>query len=157
MKKDIYDIVNDANMSSRPGFYSGRGAMLCDLNPRQLEKIWKEININYSEDAGNNFIQMVADIPVLSATDFLVSLYKLANNDFKWENYFTQNEQGQGIAFENYGEAVGTIFSIFGGMSSRDETQSIKIPFLTNHNYKFKNADRYKYNDGNLYFIYEEF
>ena len=32
--QDLYDIISDAGMSARPAFYSGRGAISCDLNSR---------------------------------------------------------------------------------------------------------------------------
>jgi len=37
LQKSIHDIVHDSGMSSRPEFYSGRGATLSDLNSRILD------------------------------------------------------------------------------------------------------------------------
>jgi hypothetical protein len=40
-KKTLSEIIQDAGMSTRPEYYSGRGAITCDLNSDILEKFIK--------------------------------------------------------------------------------------------------------------------
>jgi hypothetical protein len=124
----VRGFVQKAGMSARPEFYSGRDAMLCDLNGEQLEKIYQSIVKDFGEEAGKNYIHMVKDIEVLSATKFLNSLYSLCNNDWMWNN---TNEESN-ILIDGEGSAWGTIGSVlFGG--KYDDTSSIKNGFLRNH------------------------
>jgi len=80
---DARQIVRDAGISTRPEFYSGRGATICDLGSYHLQKIYIGIEKNFGKQAGKEFVQMVADIPKLSATDFLLNLYNLEANGWK--------------------------------------------------------------------------
>ena len=75
-KLDACQIVKRARMSARPEFYSGRGAITDDLNGEKLEHIYGDIKRWHGDDAAQSYVQMVADILVLSATDFLLSLYR---------------------------------------------------------------------------------
>ena len=131
-KPNARTIVQDiAGMSARPGFYSGRGAMVCDLSGQQLQKIYDAINTHYGVDAAKNFVMMVADIKVLSATDFLLALYRLESLDWKWPGPNTKD--GNGIYYDNEAEAHGTVMSVLYDLSDRDETASIRTNFLHNH------------------------
>jgi hypothetical protein len=51
--------------------------MVCDLSGQQLQKIYDSIKVHYGNEAAKNFVVMVADVPVMSATDFLLALYRL--------------------------------------------------------------------------------
>ena len=68
-KLEAMQIVMEAGMSARPEFYSGRGAISCDLNDKILEKVHKGVQREHGEEAAKQFVQMVADVPKLSATD----------------------------------------------------------------------------------------
>jgi hypothetical protein len=133
----VREFVQNVGMSARPEFYSGRDAMTCDLNGKQLEGIYQSIINEFGEDAGKNYIQMVSDIKVLSATTFLNSLYSLCNNDWLWN----KNNEGSDISIDGEGSAWGTTGSVlFGGQ--RDETMSIKSGFLSRHGIEKSNNYR---------------
>ena len=131
MTKDIRDIVYDSGMIDRPGYYGGRGATLTDLNGGILEKLYQNIEKSNGEEAAQNFVQMVAEIPKLSATDFLLTLYRLEGNKWKWDSKLLGNERGNYA--DGYGEAMGNVVSVLGGMSERDETYAIRSKFLEEH------------------------
>ena len=83
--REIVHIYTKRKMSTRPEFYSARGAIACDLNSPILEMIFKGVKAEIGEDAAKQFIQMVADIDVLSATHFLNTFYVFGENGWKWE------------------------------------------------------------------------
>ncbi|MDR0859969.1 MAG: hypothetical protein LBO09_03110 [Candidatus Peribacteria bacterium] len=133
-KKSIDDIIYQeckGSMSSRPGFYSGRGVSRYDLDHKQLLKIYRGIQKEYGEEAGNNYVEMVKHLPLLTATDFLESLHSLANNDFK-PSYLSEG----GIVIEKnkngeYNE-IQAVCSIFGNLhrdSDREKIESERIKF----------------------------
>lgn len=132
------DFVDIAGMSARPEFYSGRGAISCDLNSKILEKIYINIQAYKGKDAAAQYVQMVADIPKLSATDFLLTLYRLENNDWKWDTCLLGNENGIDVGPDRGDGTRGaatfaSLIGVMSGMSERDETQRIRGEFLMNH------------------------
>lgn len=127
------EIVEESGMSARPEFYSGRGATLSDLSSRHLEKIWRGIKDNFGAEAAKNFILMVRDIPVLSATNFLKTLCSLERNSWKWRKALLEGRRGRGISFDNTGEAWGTVVSACSKRGDRDDTDRIRNPFLRGH------------------------
>lgn len=133
-------IVDNAGMVNRPEYYSGRGAISCDLNDKYLENIYESIKREYGEEAAKNYVQMVADIPKLSATDFLLTLYSLEARDWKWDKRLLGNQKGIYVdgPTDEAKIAVGfaTIADVFGGMSGRDETIFIRSEFLARHGIK---------------------
>lgn len=133
------DIVRKAGMSARPGFYSGRGALIDDLNYRLLTKINTTIKENYGENASKSFVQMVADIPTLSATDFLLALYRLEGNDWTWSEKLLGNEKGR--YFDNHDEAFGTVAAGLVGELGADATQSIRNQFLRENGIRPKRSE----------------
>lgn len=131
------DIVGEAGMSARPEFYSGRGATTCDLNDTKLEKIYQGVQREYGNKAAQQFAQMVADIPKLSATDFLLTLYTLEARDWKWNKKLLGNEKGIYVDGrtdkEKMGVGLATIGGVLFGDHLRDETHSIRREFLRRH------------------------
>ena len=127
-------ILFDIGMSQRPEFYSGRGAIIDDLTGKKIERIYEKIEMAYDKDTAQNFAQMVADIPVLSATDFLLSLYQLEANEWKWEKRLLSSRKG--IYATDVSTAMGTVLSALGGSSKRDETTAIRNHFLQIHGIK---------------------
>ncbi len=79
------DIVREAGMCSRPEYYSGRGATLSDLNSKILDKVYSGIQKAHGKNAADDFTKMVENIPKLSATDFLLSVYRLEQNNWKYD------------------------------------------------------------------------
>ncbi len=130
-------IVMRAGMSARPEFYSGRGAISCDLNDRILENVYQTIQREHGEKAAQQFAQMVADIPELSATDFLLSLYRLESHNWKWDKSMMRDERGIAIG-PDYGDgkreanAFAGIVTVLGG-SDLDQTRYIRGEFLKRH------------------------
>jgi hypothetical protein len=133
------DIVMDAGMSARPEFYSGRGATRSDLNSTILQKIYDGVSREHGKDAGDNFAQMVADIPKLSATDFLITLYRLEGNEWKWSEEL--NSTVKGLYAGDYGSAFGTVMGVLSGMNDTDETEHIRSTFLWQHDIKPKQGE----------------
>jgi hypothetical protein len=137
-KMDARQIVSEAGISAHPEFYSGRGAIRDDLNDRILEKVYQGVQREYGEEAAKQFVQMVADIPKLSATDFLLNLYSLEGQEWKWNKKVLGNENGIDVG-PDYGEgtrefiAETSVLHVLGGMSDRDETAYIRGQFLRRH------------------------
>jgi len=78
----LKEIIRDNRMSTRPEYYSGRGATMSDLNGEILEGIFKGILKEFGNSAADNYVKMVADIKVASATTFLTELYGLFYSDW---------------------------------------------------------------------------
>lgn len=140
-KLEAMQIVMGAGMSARPEFYSGRGAISCDLNERILEKVYKGVEREHGEEAARQFVQMVADISVLSATDFLLTLYRLESRNWRWDKRILGNEKGIDVGPDlgdggREGIAMATIAECLSGMSERDETSYIRDNFLERHGIK---------------------
>ena len=119
-------------MSVRPEFYSGRGAIRCDLNSQSLEKIWTCIQKNFGDEAAESFVIMVERMPKLTATDFLIALARLERGEWKKPEVAARNDN-KGFYFTAAGTAKATVYAALSGMSEADETRSIRDPFLKNH------------------------
>jgi hypothetical protein len=142
----LKDIIRNNKMSTRPEYYSGRGAITCDLNGNMLEGIYQGIKKEFGDIPAKNFVKMVADTKVLSATTFLEELYMLFGNDWKYRNK-PKSQQANGISIpknEN-GEyddrsAMSGMLGMFAAMGNngRDETPEIKNYFLSKHGVKLK-------------------
>ncbi len=150
-KLNAREIVGEAGMSARPEFYSGRGAINCDLNDKKLESIYQTIKREYSEGAAQYFAQMVADIPKLTATDFLLTLYRLEAQNWKWNKNLLGDEKGIDVGpdqGDGKREITGmmTVLSILGGLSERDETEYIRSAFLKRHGIKNTKKEECGYN-----------
>ena len=115
-------------MTTDPGYYSGRGARLSDLNSSQLEKIHTSILRNAGKEAAAAFAQMVLDIPKLTATDFLVALRALDAADFLWDKGMLG--AGNGLHIDSHEQAFAVVASVLTGESKFDETAEIRGPFL---------------------------
>lgn len=61
----------------RPLAHSGRGATLADLNYQRLQFLWSNIKLYIGPEAAAQMVYMVADLPCLSMTDFLLALYRM--------------------------------------------------------------------------------
>lgn len=137
----LKDIIRNSNMSTRPEYYSGRGATLSDLNDKILEKIYQGIEKEFGKKPANNFVKMVDDIKVLSATTFLEELYNLYYNDWSYRKK-PKSRQASGISIPKnkngeYDEnsAISGMIGIFSAMSNGgiDQTMQIKGHFLKCH------------------------
>lgn len=121
-------------MSVRPEFYSGRGARLADLDSTILEMIYQGVKKEFGDAAAKNFCFMVFHHQCLSATAFLNSFYSFIADDCRF--------RGQASVPQNVDVGTNEETKEFFGMcslaemmcgSQRDETDSIRGPFLSWH------------------------
>lgn len=141
-KMSAAQIVSRIGMHDCPSSYSGRGAIIDDLTDSHLESIFGWIEQEHGKDAAQNFAQMVADIPILSATDFLLSLYRLEAHNWKWDKKYLRNNKG--IYLDDEGSVFGTVMSTLFGIG-RNETDYIRGEFLRRH--KIKQPKKANYNN----------
>jgi hypothetical protein len=106
-----------------------------------LEDIYKWVLCIHGKEAANNFVEMVEDIPKLTMTDFLLSLFDLENCNWKWKKRpsvgaieVAQDKNGE----YNLASGLSSVFGVLCGMSDVDETESIRRPFLNSHSKKKK-------------------
>lgn len=140
----LKEIIRNNRMSIRPEYYSGRGAILCDLNGEILEGIYQGILKEYGKIAAKNYVKMVADIKVLSATTFLEELYMLFRNEWKYMKKKThangisvpKNENGEYDENSAMSGMLGIMSAMFS--SGRDDTITIKSWFLQTHGVDLK-------------------
>lgn len=127
----LKDIIRNNRMSTRPEFYSGRGATLSDLDEKILFGIHKDLNKKFGKKAGNAFIKMIDGINVLSATAFLNGLYELFHNNWKYNEQKPESISIPKDKDGNYNSTIGIVGimeSLFS--SGRDDTKRIKHWFL---------------------------
>jgi len=126
----VHKFVYDAGMSTRPEFYSGRGATTSDLDGQKLDKIHAAIGTHVGAEAAEGFVDLVAGIKKLSATDFLLEVQRLELNDWKWE---PPPQDGNGIYAGSPLSGLATIIHVAAGDNERDETDLIRWSFLKKH------------------------
>ncbi len=130
-------------MSTRPAFYSGRGATTADLSESKLEKVWTAIKTHRGDEAAEAFVKMVESIKVLSATDFLLALESLDSSGFKWAPNLRPTARG--LHAEDPITGLFTVLSVC--YQGRDETRTIRDPFLRRRGRKIKPDPRGSYHD----------
>lgn len=130
-------IVREAGMVNRPEYFCDRGATSSDLNDQILERVYVVINREYGEDVSRQFVQMVADIPVLSATDFLNTLYGFESHGWSWDKNLASKggvdvgpDDGEGSR-EMICKCV--VVNVLSGSHRGDETGQIRGHFLARH------------------------
>jgi hypothetical protein len=151
----LYKIIQNNRMSTRPEYYSGRGATISDLDCNILEGIYKGIETDYGKDAAENFVKMVDDIKVLSATIFLEELYQLFRNNWKYKAKKT-HASGITVPKDENGEydMMAGMFGMMAALTSsgRDDTQRIKGSFLRSHGVAPKKGKVDMYGDYECYY-----
>lgn len=154
--ENLKNIIRNAGMSTRPEYYSGRGATRSDLDEDILEKIFKGIEAKFGALPAENFVKMIDDIKVLSATTFLQELYNLYYSNWK---YTKKKKHSSGVAVGKnadgeYDLASGLIgmMGAMSGMNDRDDTQRIKGWFLRCHGILPKAEDRMRDANGNTWY-----
>ena len=70
-RKSAAEILEAAGVGSRPGYFSGRGVTLSDLDGRKLARCHEEIQAAAGEDAAGAFVDMVAGMDRMTATGFI--------------------------------------------------------------------------------------
>jgi len=142
-------------------FYSGRGAITCDLNSKQLETIYGLVKREYGDKVSRDFVRMVADIPKLTATDFLLTFYRLESGGWqyawKWDKKKLGKEKGIYVDGEDdekkYASGMATVIGVLGGMSDRDETNSIRGEFLRNHEKELTKTQKRRNNKRDFWIV----
>jgi len=66
-----------------PAYYSGRGVKTNDLDSERLILVFQGVRKEYGLPAALAYIEMVRNIPLLTATDFTAALRNLGGFDFK--------------------------------------------------------------------------
>jgi hypothetical protein len=148
-KLSAEQIARQAGMSSRPEFYSGRGAILCDLNSEHLSKIHQLIQKGHGDEAAENFVKMVANMKDLAASNFLTCFYFLESRGWEYTGFQSDLSGGIAVAKDregNYDVASGMIGMVNALHSlGRDETEAIRGPFLERLGFKgqLKDTNRF--------------
>jgi hypothetical protein len=142
-------------MSPRPEYYSGRGAICCDLNSELLEMIYVGVKKEAGDEAAAAFVQFVYDFDKLSATAFLNEFYIFCARGYSSvpRTHTALDELDAGPDGPSQ-EIIGTV-ALFGalcGDMARDETESIRGSFIQKHRSECKqNKERerrkYSYDD----------
>jgi len=154
--ENLKDIIRNAGMSTRPEYYSGRGATTSDLDETILEQIFKGIEDKFGAKPAENFVKMIADIKVLSVTTFLQELYNLYYSNWKYKK---KKEHAVGVAVGKnddgeYDQVSGLIgmMGAMSGMNVRDDTQRIKGWFLRCHGILPTELDRMRDANGSTWY-----
>lgn len=132
--------MDTPDYSNRPDFvyYGSSGVHLEPFKYNQFEIVF-----NVNNEAGKNFIEMIADIPSLTATDFLLTLLRLENNNWIWDKEkLLGNEKG--IYATDAIVGISTIASRVG--YNYDETESIRRPFLLEYKPDYLKKNPYQRN-----------
>ncbi|MGB4056517.1 MAG: hypothetical protein WBK77_00335 [Alphaproteobacteria bacterium] len=110
-------------LSARPEYYAGRGNNHGDLNSDLIEMVYDGIQTEVGSDAAKAFVNMVSRMTDdASATTFLVSLYRLERNDWKFKSETVVKNSGESLAesimeLERSGNPHSEIVGIFGIIS----------------------------------------
>ncbi len=145
-------IVQEAGMSERPAYYSGRGTVTSDLNSMILTKIAALIEKHHGEDAKKNFVKMVAGLKEANATDFLNELYMLEGNNWKYREQIHKTGNDVGDHDTSLGAAFATIIDTKAGSRNVDQTSAIRDQFLRSNGIKVKGKDQYREHGGFGYY-----
>lgn len=123
------ELVSTANMSTRPEYYSGRGAILGDLSGEQLFTIYNGIKEKLGEEQATAFVTMIENIKSLSATNFLNCLYALEASDWVYRPF---EESDIDIGPDGPEREIIAFATTFTGLSSfvRDDTDYIRGTFF---------------------------
>ncbi|MGD9726947.1 MAG: hypothetical protein AB7L09_00660 [Nitrospira sp.] len=129
---DSRRFVTEAGLSRRPAYYSGRGAIRCDLNEVHLMKIYQQILDARFPGAAIEFIKLVASMQTLSATEFLQEFYRLEREGWIFKPGDAPTQWAIDGRMDDGSLQVSAMASIFQALSGpkRDETPSIKFGFL---------------------------
>jgi len=128
-------------MSARPEFYSGRGAIVTDLDSVNLEMIYDGVKNEYGNEAAGRFVQFVYDLEKLSATAFLNAFYQFVSQGCNYKAKPHRKADDVDVGPDNGGRlatGMATIAGVMFGSSDRDETEQIRGPFLRKHDQEYK-------------------
>ncbi len=145
----IKNILLKNNMCTRPEYYSGRGATTTDLTDKILFSIHADIKKEFGEEAAKAFVQMVANMKIMSATAFIEELYALYCSDWKLEKPI--GASGIAVPKKENGEydvemgMFGMVEAMFS--SDRDQSNEIRDHFLLRNGIKPASVKGNRYRD----------
>ncbi len=115
-------LLEHAGMSSRPEYYSGRGATPSDLSVPELMCIYRYIESgDFPKGAEGAFVQMVKDIKLLAATPFIQSLEALEYRGWEPLEVTCDEEIAVGKNADGHHDMVGGMFGLFAMMGRNDD------------------------------------
>lgn len=125
-KTSAKEIICSVGMCERPEYYLGRGARTSDLDGNKLYSIYQKITQEIGEKQAKTFVNMIKEMKMLSATNFLNAFYELEQNN--WElNISERNTKNYDVT-----EAIAfaTLSNVISDRNQRDDTDWIKSVFL---------------------------
>lgn len=142
MSLTVYDLARAANMSARPEFYSGRGAVTWDLDGNKLFIMYNLIKEKLGETEAKSFVTMVENIECLSATNFLNCLIHLIGNNWEYKESSESNIDVGPDSSARFAIGLATIGSALSG-DHGDATEFIKSTFFDKIGYTPKEDNEY--------------
>ena len=129
------EIGIEAGMNPLPEQWSGRPANGFDLKDETLENFYQILQERFGDHAAQNFAQMVADIPELTATDFLLAFHALEGNNWNWsKGMIKQVINNGGVKVTNFATGIGTLCErILRQGRTTDWTGLVRDDFLARH------------------------
>jgi hypothetical protein len=117
------EIVQRKGMNPDPASYAGRGATTRDLTSTTLRRICEGIKDAFGESAATSFVSLVRAVPTLSAEAFLVALYRLEAEGWRWSPHVLRDD----IEMIRISSVSAPLAS---SVPQRDETNYIRGEFL---------------------------
>lgn len=139
--RGIIEEYTKNRMSTRPEFYSGRGAITSDLNSPLLEMIYGGVKKEFGDEAAAKFVQFIYDFGKLSATAFLNAFYDFIDAGCNYTPRGHSSKDDVDLGPDQDGREIIGMATIFGAMlgnTDRDETESIRGEFLWKHPEEYK-------------------
>ncbi len=106
MTRIIYDHTSLSAMASK---YAGRTMGYCDVKVDDLTTLHYQISELYGKPAGENFVTMINELQVLTASNFLQALELLELNNFIWKSSSVESAQSLPADKDNPG---GTLMGV---------------------------------------------
>ena len=125
MTMSAMNMIHSLKMSSRPEYYSGRPAMICDFDGHKLFKIYTLIQKNIGEQAADNFVKMIENINDLSASNFLNHLYALEAHNWIYSPSATPKSENSVHTKANSRRLFSSLYGL-----NCDDTDLIRNTFL---------------------------
>jgi RNA polymerase-interacting CarD/CdnL/TRCF family regulator len=141
MVKDLESVFKSAKIvkkcgmkSGDPEYYSKNVAEYEEFNSNVLSKIYFQIYFKIGDNASKNYIRMVKDVKEFSALNFLINLYKLEAQNWKWKkrDYINKNR----LAKEDQTNALEVISEMVSREENHERSILIKEKFLRMHRRK---------------------
>ena len=132
-------------LSSRSGYYAGRGVMRGDLNESHLQLLWEGINKDFGPQHADNFVHMVSSLTDMSATAFLVAFESFYCSGCALREYrqgsgdgMTLSGRGEGLIAEGFGAIMSGMMNNTPPEYQSMMSEGIKLPFISAHGVQSK-------------------